>query len=153
MVVCACGNNGDNNINTDELNYPASYNECISVGSISYSRKYSRFSASNKEVDLATFGEGLNGRGVLSTYPNGLYKENKGTSFSAPFVSGALALLKNWFRDEFKREPSESEMYSQLIKRTYDIVLDRRVVGNGALYLPLTTDFNYVELIDNILKG
>ena len=153
MVVCACGNNGDNNINTDELNYPASYNECISVGSIIYSRKYSRFSASNKEVDLATFGEGLNGRGVLSTYPNGLYKENKGTSFSAPFVSGALALLKNWFRDEFKREPSESEMYSQLIKRTYDIGIDRRVVGNGALYLPLTTDFNYVELIDNILKG
>ena len=153
MVVCACGNNGDNNINTDELNYPSGYNECISVGSISYSRKYSRFSASNKEVDLATFGEGLNGRGVLSTYPNGLYKENKGTSFSAPFVSGALALLKNWFRDEFKREPSESEMYSQLIKRTYDIGIDRRVVGNGALYLPLTTDFNYVELIDNILKG
>ena len=153
MVVCACGNNGDNNINTDELNYPSSYNECISVGSISYSRKYSRFSASNKEVDLVTFGEGLNGRGVLSTYPNGLYKENKGTSFSAPFVSGALALLKNWFRDEFKREPSESEMYSQLIKRTYDIGIDRRVVGNGALYLPLTTDFNYVELIDNILKG
>lgn len=153
MVVCACGNNGDNNINTDEFNYPASYNECISVGSISYSRKYSRFSASNKEVDLATFGEGLNGRGVLSTYPNGLYKENKGTSFSAPFVSGALALLKNWFRDEFKREPCESEMYSQLIKRTYDIGIDRRVVGNGALYLPLTTDFNYVELIDNILKG
>ena len=153
MVVCACGNNGDNNINTDELNYPASYNECISVGSISYSRKYSRFSASNKEVDLATFGEGLNGRGVLSTYPNGLYKENKGTSFSAPFVSGALALLKNWFRDEFKREPSESEMYSQLIKRTYDIGIDRRVVGNGALYLPLTTDFNYIELIDNILKS
>ena len=153
MVICACGNNGDNNINTDELNYPASYNECISVGSISYSRKYSRFSASNKEVDLATFGEGLNGRGVLSTYPNGLYKENKGTSFSAPFVSGALALLKNWFRNEFKREPSESEMYSQLIKRTYDIGIDRRVVGNGALYLPLTTDFNYVELIDNILKS
>lgn len=153
MVVCACGNNGDNNINTDELNYPASYNECISVGSISYSRKYSRFSASNKEVDLATFGEGLNGRGVLSAYPGGLYKEQKGTSFSAPFVSGALALLKNWFRDEFKREPSESEMYSQLIKRTYDIGIDRRVVGNGALYLPLTTDFNYVELIDNILKS
>ena len=58
-VVCACGNNSDNNVNTDELNYPAGYNECISVGSISYSRKYSRFSASNKEVDLATFGENL----------------------------------------------------------------------------------------------
>ena len=151
-VVCACGNNSDNNVNTDELNYPAGYNECISVGSISYSRKYSRFSASNKEVDLATFGEGLNGRGVLTCYPGGLYKEQKGTSFSAPFVSGSLALLKNWFKDEFKRDCTQEELYAQLIKRTYDIGVDRRVVGNGALYLPLTTDFNYIELIDNILK-
>ena len=152
-VVCACGNNSDNNVNTDELNYPACYNECISVGSISYSRKYSRFSSSNKEVDLATFGEGLNGRGILTCCPDGLYKEQKGTSFSAPFVSGSLALLKNWFIDEFRRDCTQEELYAQLIKRTYDIGVDRRVVGNGALYLPLTTDFNYVELIDNILKG
>ena len=152
-VVCACGNNSDNNVNTDELNYPAGYNECISVGSISYSRKYSRFSSSNKEVDLATFGEGLNGRGILTCCPDGLYKEQKGTSFSAPFVSGSLALLKNWFIDEFRRNCTQEELYAQLIKRTYDIGVDRRVVGNGALYLPLTTDFNYVELIDNILKG
>ena len=152
-VVCACGNNSDNNVNTDELNYPAGYNECISVGSISYSRKYSRFSSSNKEVDLATFGEGLNGRGILTCYPDGLYREQKGTSFSAPFVSGSLALLKNWFIDEFRRDCTQEELYAQLIKRTYDIGIDRRVVGNGALYLPLTTDFNYVELIDNILKG
>ena len=152
-VVCACGNNSDNNVNTDELNYPASYNECISVGSISYSRKYSRFSSSNKEVDLATFGEGLNGRGILTCCPDGLYREQKGTSFSAPFVSGSLALLKNWFIDEFRRDCTQEELYAQLIKRTYDIGVDRRVVGNGALYLPLTTDFNYVELIDNILKG
>ena len=152
-VVCACGNNSDNNVNTDELNYPAGYNECISVGSISYSRKYSRFSSSNKEVDLATFGEGLNGRGILTCCPDGLYKEQKGTSFSAPFVSGSLALLKNWFIDEFRRDCTQEELYAQLIKRTYDIGVDRRVVGNGALYLPLTTDFNYVELIDNILKG
>ena len=152
-VVCACGNNSDNNVNTDELNYPADYNECISVGSISYSRKYSRFSSSNKEVDLATFGEGLNGRGILTCCPDGLYKEQKGTSFSAPFVSGSLALLKNWFIDEFRRDCTQEELYAQLIKRTYDIGVDRRVVGNGALYLPLTTDFNYVELIDNILKG
>ena len=152
-VVCACGNNGDNNPNTNELNYPAGYNECISVGSISYSRKYSRFSSSNKEVDLATFGEGLNRRGILTCCPDGLYKEQKGTSFSAPFVSGSLALLKNWFIDEFRRDCTQEELYAQLIKRTYDIGVDRRVVGNGALYLPLTTDCNYVELIDNILKG
>ena len=34
IVVAACGNNGDNNPNTNELNYPASFNECVSVGSV-----------------------------------------------------------------------------------------------------------------------
>ena len=137
IVVAACGNNGDNNPNTNELNYPASFNECVSVGSVKYSKNASRFSASNNEVDLVAFGEGYNGRGILTCYPNNLYKEQKGTSFSTPFVSGALALLKNWFRDEFKRDCTESELYAQLIKRTMDLNLNKNIQGNGVLYLPL----------------
>ncbi len=156
IVVAACGNNGDNNPNTNELNYPASFNECVSVGSVRYSKGTSRFSASNNEVDLVAFGEGYNGRGILTCYPNNLYKEQKGTSFSAPFVSGALALLKNWFRDEFKREPTESELYGQLIKRTMDLNLNKNIQGNGILYLSLEdiTDklvFNE-KLIEEILN-
>ena len=152
IVVAACGNNGDNNPNTNELNYPASFNECVSVGSVRYSKGTSRFSASNNEVDLVAFGEGYNGRGILTCYPNNLYKEQKGTSFSAPFVSGALALLKNWFRDEFKRDCTQDELYAQLIKRTYDIGLDRRIVGNGCLYLGLDTEIDLSDIIDKITK-
>lgn len=152
MVVAACGNNGDGKTNTIEINYPAGFNECISVGSISYTKRGSRFSASNNEVDLVSMGEGCNGRGVLMCYPNGLYKENKGTSFSSPFVSGALALLKNWFRDVFRREPSQDELYAQLIKRTYDLGFDSNIQGNGYLYLNLESDINLSELIDNVLK-
>ena len=152
IVVAACGNNGDNNPNTNELNYPASFNECVSVGSVKYSKSTSRFSASNNEVDLVAFGEGYNGRGILTCYPNNLYKEQKGTSFSAPFVSGALALLKNWFRDEFKRDCTQDELYAQLIKRTYDIGLDRRIVGNGCLYLGLDTEIDLSDIIDKITK-
>ena len=151
-VVVACGNNGDNNSNTNELNYPAGFNECISVGSVRYSKSASRFTASNNEVDLCCFGEGYNGRGILMCYPNGLYNEQKGTSFSAPFVSGALALLKNWFRDEFGRDCTQEELYAQLIKRTYDIGLDRRVAGNGCLYLGLDTEIDLSDIIDKLKK-
>ena len=151
-VVAACGNNGDNNPNTNELNYPASFNECVSVGSVRYSKGTSRFSASNNEVDLVAFGEGYNGRGILTCYPNNLYKEQKGTSFSAPFVSGALALLKNWFRDEFKREPTESELYAQLIKRTMDLNLNKNIQGNGILYLSLEDITDKLVFNEKLIK-
>ena len=157
MVVCACGNDGDGKSDTIEINYPAGFNECISVGSVTYSKRKSRFSASNNEVDLVAMGEGYNSRGVLMCYPNGLYKENKGTSFSCPFVSGSLALLKNWFTDEFGRKGTESELYSQLIKRTVDLDLPKTIQGNGILYLGIEdiTDkliFNE-KLIKEILEG
>ena len=156
MVVCACGNDGDGKDNTIEINYPAGFNECISVGSVTYSKRKSRFSASNNEVDLVAMGEGYNSRGILSTYPNGLYREMKGTSMACPFVSGSLALLKNWFRDEFRREPTQDELYAQLIKRTMDLDLPKTIQGNGILYLGIEdiTDkliFNE-KLIEEILS-
>ena len=39
LVVCAAGNDGDGQAPAEELNYPAGYNEVISVGSVSYEKK------------------------------------------------------------------------------------------------------------------
>ena len=69
---------------------------------------------------------------------------------ACPFVTGALVLLKNWFRTEFGREPSESELYSQLIKRTYNLGLPKTLQGNGLLYLGIDTEINLFEIIEEL---
>lgn len=129
-VVCAAGNEGDANSDTDEFSYPASYNEVISVGAIDLQRKSSYFTNSNNEVDLVAPGEQ-----ILSTIPGDKYAKLSGTSMSAPHVSGALALIKEYEQISFDRTLSECEVYAQLIKRTVPIGFPKTLEGNGLLFL------------------
>lgn len=146
LIVCAAGNDGDNNENTIEINYPAMYNEVISVGSINSNKESSRFSASNNEIDLLAPGQGFGEAGILSTAPGGKYVEMKGTSMSTPHVAGALALIINWAESEFARKLSEPEIYAQLIKKTVSLGYSKKIEGNGMLFLG--TD----EIMMSILK-
>ena len=54
---------------------------------------------------------------------------------ACPHVAGACALLLEKFIKEYGRRPSESELYAQLIKNTIDLGIDRRIQGNGMLFL------------------
>ncbi|WP_064094345.1 S8 family peptidase [Rossellomorea aquimaris] len=129
-VVCAAGNEGDSDSETDEFSYPASYNEVISVGAIDLSRKSSYFTNSNNEVDLVAPGEK-----ILSTIPGDKYAKLSGTSMSAPHVSGAVALIKEFEQAAFDRSLSETEIYAQLIKRTVPLSFPKTLEGNGLLFL------------------
>ncbi|TYS14519.1 S8 family peptidase [Rossellomorea vietnamensis] len=129
-VVCAAGNEGDENAETDELSFPACYNEVISVGAIDFERNSSYFTNSNNEVDLVAPGEK-----ILSTIPGGKFAEFSGTSMSAPHVSGALALVKLLEEASFDRKLSECEIYAQLVKRTIPLGYPKALEGNGLLYL------------------
>jgi subtilisin family serine protease len=86
-VICAssAGNDG-----MQEIVYPAALqNDVMGVASTSDADTRSIFSNyGNAIVWVAAPGEA-----IISTYPFGTYAASSGTSFSAPFVSGAAALL------------------------------------------------------------
>ncbi|MFQ5008631.1 serine protease [Clostridioides difficile] len=131
-VVCAAGNNGDGDSSTSEYSYPASYAEVIEVGAINENYLVEKFSNSNTTIDLVA-----PGRNIISTYMDNKLAIMSGTSMSAPYVSGSLALIKEWAREEFERDLDEAELYAQLIKCTRALGIPRTEQGNGYLYLNL----------------
>src|SRR5437588_6346152 len=71
---------------------PAAYqNDVMGVASTSNTDTRSSFSNHGD----ATVWVAAPGEAIISTYPFGTYAAGWGTSFSAPFVSGAAALLRN----------------------------------------------------------
>lgn len=130
VVCCAIGNDGDSNANTNEIDYPAYYPEVISVGAIDNSRLSATFSNSNIFCDCVA--PGVN---IISTHLNNNYIGLDGTSMSTPHVVGAIALLMEKFIKEWGRHPTYMEIYAELIKNTIDLGLDKRIQGNGLVFL------------------
>jgi len=80
------------NIGTNAMRYPGSYVNAICVGSTNASDGRSSFSNFGPQVDIAAPGEN-----ILSTAMGGGTNSGSGTSFSAPCISGCLAVLMSRF--------------------------------------------------------
>jgi subtilisin family serine protease len=106
VVVGAAGNDG-----TDELNFPAACDSAVSVASTNASNVRSSFSNWGPSVDLCAPGEAT-WSSIARNYTyddwsltffeylwyyndTDPYMQNDGTSFSAPLVTGAVALLRS----------------------------------------------------------
>ncbi|MFO6448852.1 S8 family peptidase [Erythrobacter sp. NE805] len=82
-LVVASGNSGD-----ARTYWPAADPRVIAVGSVGLDRQVSPFSTSGEHVALCAPGERIRTAGLGESYQHAT-----GTSFAAPFVSGAAALL------------------------------------------------------------
>ena len=107
-IVAASGNDGK-----QELYYPGALPHVIAVGAVDESGEVAPFSTWGPQVSLVAPGSN-----VLSSYLHDGYAFSSGTSQAAPFVTGAVAMLKSLARSRGRRL-SDSSVKS-ILKQTCD---------------------------------
>jgi subtilisin family serine protease len=85
VVIASAGNN-----NTSKVQYPAAYDGVITTASTDLLDKKAAFS--NYGDDVYVDAPGVN---MFSVFPGGYYSIVSGTSFSAPTLAGAAALIRS----------------------------------------------------------
>ncbi|MBE7038716.1 MAG: hypothetical protein E7404_07445 [Ruminococcaceae bacterium] len=108
--------------------YPASYDNVLSVSAYTKTREKADFSQYNDYIDIAAPGKSM--AHINKTGTDGVKENGSGTSYAAPLVSAAAALLKLAYPEITPREISNfiKNSATDLGKDGYD-----QIFGHGAL--------------------
>ncbi|WP_226675757.1 S8 family serine peptidase [Rossellomorea aquimaris] len=87
IIVASAGNDG-----ADMINYPAAFEDVISVGATNDKNELAEFSSYGKNVDVVAPGEAIYGP-VFDVDKRSSFAKLSGTSMSAPMVTGLVSLL------------------------------------------------------------
>ena len=106
IVVASSGN-----YNSTFPVYPAFFASTISVGAVNENRERASFSSYNRNVDVTAPGDN-----IYTTMLDNNYGSISGTSFSAPYVAGTIALLLDYFDDA-----SMDDIFNRLFLTSEDL--------------------------------
>ncbi|HEX4602989.1 MAG TPA: S8 family serine peptidase [Candidatus Angelobacter sp.] len=128
ICVASVGNDGQ-----AIVVYPAGLGNVVGVASTANDNTLSTFS---------NFGQppvwlGAPGEGIITTYPYGTYAAGWGTSFSTPFVSGAMALLRSM--DTSLNQTSAAQAVSNAVYISPALGYGRLDVGQAVAAWCVTT--------------
>ncbi len=89
LIVASAGNSRDNG---SPLSYPASFPHVLTIGATQENDRVAGFSSASPALDLAAPGQDMIAA-IPTIFNSTGYELEKGTSFSAPLVSGAAAAV------------------------------------------------------------
>lgn len=135
-VVVSTGNSGS----TTSIGSPACIANSTSVSSINKDETISSFSNRNKITNFMAPGNSIN-----STYYDGSYHVDSGTSMSAPFVSGSVALLQ-----QYNNLNKNSWLKVSEIKSTFNNTARNVTDSNGMKY-PIIDVYQAIESLKDTI--